>query len=366
MDSEKYIYPYYGTFHDHYQKKNGMNSRKKEDMNNFYDKYDEYIKTKHEKGEPIYFRMNHHNKRFCIFNNLQISYQDFPWESYILMNDDLRISGVSTKDEAWNHWIHCGKKEERAFSVINNTNNHNGRFGNLFFVNMYLHFLSLKFDLKCNYKLAKKFEKLGVVFYQGKQIYEQNVLITETNYLPLLTSTTDEPSNVIINNKVWFQSNDFCLLLKDYFNKKENKNAFIEKNIYKKRYKNNDDLFIHVRLGDITHETKCFLPYYEKMLTTLSYKKGYIASDSIESDFCKYLITRYRLTPVLMNETETIMLGSTCNKIVLSGGSFSWLIGFFAFYSEEIYYPDFRVFTNTSRWFGDIFHFSNWKCVLDF
>ena len=52
------------------------------------------------------------------------------------------------------------------------------------------------------------------------------------------------------------------------------------------------------------------------------------------------------------------MFGSTCNNIVLSGGTFSWLIGFLAIKSENIYYPEIK-----QKWYGDIFSFSNWKKI---
>jgi len=52
------------------------------------------------------------------------------------------------------------------------------------------------------------------------------------------------------------------------------------------------------------------------------------------------------------------MFGSTCNNIVLSGGTFSWLIGFLAIKSENIYYPELK-----EKWYGDIFSFLNWKNI---
>ena len=58
------------------------------------------------------------------------------------------------------------------------------------------------------------------------------------------------------------------------------------------------------------------------------------------------------------SEVETIMFGSTCNNIILSGGTFSWLIGFLAVKSEKIFYPEIK-----EKWFGDIFSFTNWNRI---
>ena len=55
------------------------------------------------------------------------------------------------------------------------------------------------------------------------------------------------------------------------------------------------------------------------------------------------------------DEAKTIMFGSTCDKLILSGGTFSWLIGFLAFFSKNIYYIEFE-----KKWYGEIFSFSKW------
>jgi len=52
------------------------------------------------------------------------------------------------------------------------------------------------------------------------------------------------------------------------------------------------------------------------------------------------------------------MFGSTCQHIVLSGGTFSWLIGFLGFFSD-VYFPSNR----EKVWYGDIFVFPRWKGV---
>jgi hypothetical protein len=54
------------------------------------------------------------------------------------------------------------------------------------------------------------------------------------------------------------------------------------------------------------------------------------------------------------------MFGNTCKHIVLSGGTFSWMIGFFAYNAKNIYYPKIK---NEQRWYGDIFDLPNWKAI---
>jgi hypothetical protein len=308
---------------------------------------------------------NESNKNMDVFDNiklnsLKVNYDDFDCISYLKINKDIYESGINTKFKSWEHWIKYGIKEERAFSYINNSNIHNGRFGNLFFLNMFLHFFSKKFDLLCNYKYFEKFNELGIELHIGTKTYDTNLLVTEKNFLLLLNDNVCfQPSNIIIHNNIWFQKKEFCLYLQEYFNNKINKNKIILKNTFKERYNNNNDLFIHFRLGDVEANTINLSEYYDNLLNQISFENGYISSDSINSKYCEYFIKKYNLKIIDYNEIKTIMFGSTCNHIVLSGGTFSWLIGFFAFYSKNIYYPSYE-----NPWFGNIFETnSKWICI---
>jgi hypothetical protein len=49
------------------------------------------------------------------------------------------------------------------------------------------------------------------------------------------------------------------------------------------------------------------------------------------------------------------MFASSCKNVVLSNGTFSWLIGLLGFYSN-VYYPKIK-----TVWHGDIFVFPDWN-----
>jgi hypothetical protein len=292
---------------------------------------------------------------YYIFNNINIDYKNFQWKTYLDINTDIN---ADTKEKAWYHWINYGKKEERAFSYINNSNIHNGRFGNIFFINLFLHFMSKKYDLKCSYKYEELFNNLGISFYKGNKIYSKNLLVTDKNFLYILKNNLN-PCNIIITNNVWFQSKNFCKILHKYYNRIHKRERIIKKNLYNIRYNNNNDLFIHIRIGDVKNN------YYENMdniykryknaIDKINFDKGYITSDTINDPLCIKLIQTYSLIPVIKSEIKTIMFGSTCNNIILSGGSFSWLIGFFAFFSKNVYYLH-----TENKWYGDIFNNKYW------
>ena len=289
---------------------------------------------------------------------MDINETNFDWESYIAVNPDLLINRVYNKETAWMHWCNHGKKEERPIHFVNNTNIHNGRFGNLFFVNMALHFIAVKLNLKCRYKYFDKFAMLGIYLHIGENEYDKNYVLNETTFLNNIKDNRFEKTNIIINNENWFQTKEFVYFLKEYFSISYYRNNIIKNNIFKKRYNNNNDVFIHVRLDDVKSKLTNIEQYYEDALSRIYFENAYIASDSITDPLCQYLIKKYNLIEINKSEVETIMFGSTCNNIILSGGTFSWLIGFFAFFSKYIYYPSIK-----TPWYGNIFDLKNWIAI---
>jgi hypothetical protein len=284
----------------------------------------------------------------------KIQFENFDWITYIAVNKDL---SHMNREEAWHHWRTYGMKENRGFEIINSSCSHQARLGNLFFVNMALHFIALRNNLYVTYKYNKEFIELGIRFFTGRKSYDEELYLTEDNFFEIIKRNIKLEKNIIIDsNKFFCQNSDFCFYIKEQFNYifKEN---IQKKNLFKHRYNNNNDIFVHVRMGDLK-EDLCFHAnknYYDKMLETLTFENGYISSDSIESDICDFLIKKYDLIVINYDEVKTIMFASTCDKIILSGGTFSWLIGFLAFYADKIYYPNYK-----NTWYDDIFVFDEW------
>jgi hypothetical protein len=297
-------------------------------------------------------------------NNLNVEYDDFDWSTYLLINPELVNDGFNTKPLAWKHWIQDGKAEERSFHFLNNSNVHQGRFGNLFFINIFLHLYASQFDLKCLYKYESYFTDLGIELYHGSKTYEKNFLLTDENSLLFLEKDTNKlfkPANIIIHKEMWLQNSIYCMFLKKYFEKPDVRHRIVMKNKYRNRYGKNNDLFIHLRLGDVTSKTSTLFEDYDNLLSIIDFDKGYISSDSIQHKFCSYLIEKYNLQVVDKSETNTIMFASTCKHLVLSGGTYSWLIGFFGFFDSKVYY-----FRYENPWYGDIFEaFNSWICIND-
>ncbi len=230
-----------------------------------------------------------------------------------------------------------------------------GRFGNIFFRNMAGHFIGKTNNIKVEYVDKELFGKLGITFFniENNESYTTKLELDENNFMSYILTKQNIKDNLSLSN-IFCQTKEFALFLRNNLNKDD----IINKNISKDRYQNNNDVFIHVRLGDVIY-LNAGLSYYEKVLNSMKFDNGYITSDTINHDICKSLIKKYNLKIINKNIIETIMFASTCKNIVLSNGTFSWMIGLLSFYSN-IYYPKIKVV-----WHGDIFVFDDWN-EIDF
>ena len=80
--------------------------------------------------------------------------------------------------------------------MINSNHYHCGRFGNLFFTGMALHFIAKTNDLQCRYKEYNSFVQLGFTFYSGTKVYNETIPLSDENFFSLL----EIPSCVVMQN----------------------------------------------------------------------------------------------------------------------------------------------------------------------
>ena len=143
-----------------------------------------------------------------------------------------------------------------------------------------------------------------------------------------------------------------------FFSIFENERENIKK-LFKIKYEDteNNDLFVHYRLGDVNNSNHILpLDYFIESIESLNYQRGYIASDSINDKKCQFLIKNYNLIPVSLNPYETIMFGKNFNNLILSESTFSFLIGYFSRAKNIICNK------NKSKWGNNfLFNFANFN-----
>ena len=228
-----------------------------------------------------------------------------------------------------------------------------GRLGNQIIRALAASFIAKQNNLKFNYgQYIDNIKELGInLFINGTLTFKTDVDITDANLMQCINTPLFRNINV---NKYFFQTKEFSNYLYNYYKQTENNKSIINNNKFKERYNNNNDLFVHVRLGDVEHKNQGY-KYYDKAISQLEFENGYISSDNIDHDICKKLINKYNLKSINYNEIDTIMFGSTCKYIVLTGGTFSYIIGLFGFFSK-IYY-----LKGNNDWYpSELFYIDDW------
>ena len=235
----------------------------------------------------------------------------------------------------------------------------NGRLCNKVISNLATSFIAEKFNLFVEYDNYEDISnKLGIILFVGDKKFDKKINLTENNYMEILNR--DSFNNNFLAHG-YFQTSPILDMIFRRLRSERYIYSITEKNPFKERYKNNNDLFVHYRLGDIARENfHIGLEYYIKCIENINFNNIYIASDSLDHDNILKLLEKYPKAKLVdKNPVETIQFGSTCNNIILSHGTYSLVIGMLSFFSENIYFNQ-----EKCRWFDSYkFHNKNFKTI---
>lgn len=238
------------------------------------------------------------------------------------------------------------------------TTNTRGHLGNRIIINLSVSLIAEKNDLFVNYCSYDEIKELGIELFIGKNIYYDSIELNDNNYFNIY-----KQENIIYNlnsDNNYFQTKEITTFLYNYLNSDKIKNNIIDKNPFNNRYNNNNDLFIHIRLGNVERYNPR-LEYYLKVINMILYNDLYISTDTKEHYIIKELINKYPQIKIIEYEpVKTIQFASTCKYLILSHGSFSAIIGYLSFYSD-IYYSEFQ---QNKIWHGDIFSIDKWNKII--
>ena len=199
--------------------------------------------------------------------------------------------------------------------------------------------------------------KLGITLYSGENKYEETIVLNDNNYFEIFNS-----GNLTFNlnsDKAYFQTKDISDFVYNLF-KTKYKKKIMNTNMFKSRYDNNNDIFIHIRLGDVRSKNPGIQYYLNALKHIKDYDNIIISSDSPNHIFVRELLKNNRAKLLIDDEIKTIQFGSTCKYLILSGGTFSCIIGYMGYYST-IFYPNSDIVRQKEMvWHGDIFDKPNW------
>ena len=240
-----------------------------------------------------------------------------------------------------------------------------GRLGNQMIRNFAVSIIAEKHDLYVDYVNFDLIQLLGISLFVGKNKYNNTIQLNDDNYFDILNKT--ELYSNIDPNQHFFQKNCIIDVLYSYLHNENIKTTIMNKNPYNNKYNNNNDIFIHIRLTDVTQYNPG-LEYYMNAINTINNRTNvnieniYISSDDINHEIIQQLVNKHKNVILInYNEIETIQFGSTCKNIILSHGTFSAMIGYLSFFSN-IFYPKYG--SLNTRWYGDTFSIHGWNEVI--
>jgi|TARA_B100001250_G_scaffold315048_1_gene277286 hypothetical protein len=215
---------------------------------------------------------------------------------------------------------------------MSKTTERNGRLCNQIIRNLALSFLAKKYDLYVEYSNYDNINnKLGIELFIGNKKYDKTVVIDEKNYMNYFNNNIINNANFDFNGG-YFHNEEITTMLYNHLT--NNMKNIIDKNPYKERYNNNNDIFLHIRLTD-AKKFNVGIDYYIHCINSLKYDNIYIGSDNFNDELIIKLKTLYPSVILIdKNPIETIQFGSTCKNIILSHGSFSAVIGYLGFFSN--------------------------------
>jgi len=207
-----------------------------------------------------------------------------------------------------------------------------GRLGNK--INIYLAacLFAKKHNLFINYnpEHMKILKNLGIELFIGTNNYLNTEIINDNNYLEYYNK---EKINFNVKFIGYFQTKKITDKIHLYLNSNQIINNIKNNNKYNLRYNNNNDCFIHIRLGDV-HSWNPGYKYYNDIITKLSFDNLYIATDSPKHKIINKLKKTYNNLKMMDNNLVNIFLfGSTCKYVILSYGTFSAFLGYISFFS---------------------------------
>lgn len=242
---------------------------------------------------------------------------------------------------------------------MSKTTNKNGRLCNQIIRNLCVSLIAEKNNLYVEYANYKLIYELGINLFIGENKFTKTIKVNDDNFFEILNSYENQLQSNIDSDSNYFQTKEITNFLYSYLHQDKNKQQIIEANTFKDEYNNNNDCFIHIRLGDAANYNPG-LEYYLEALSRITFDNIFIASDDVNHSIIKDICAKYPITKVInFDEKKTIQFGSTKKYVILSHGSFSAVIGYLSFFST-ILYPKYNP---EKIWYGDMFSIPGWICI---
>jgi hypothetical protein len=236
-----------------------------------------------------------------------------------------------------------------------------GRFGNHFIRNICISIIAKNYDLAATYSVPHLFSRLGIPLFSGSRTFESSIQVTDDTVVSYLLGHASVSHN-LFSLSSYLQIPDTARIIRQFLTSPEIQSSIIFNNPYKDRFNNNNDLYIHLRLGDVSYLAPDFQYFADAILAAQKvngpFSNGFISTESWDHPLTQRLIHTFNLKPLVLDEVNTFQFASTCRNVILSNGTFSWCIGVLSFFSTVVF-PEL-----IEEWSGDIMVFPDWIEIL--
>lgn len=232
-----------------------------------------------------------------------------------------------------------------------------GRLGNRVFQNLVVSHVARALDLRARYSLLDECQRLGLELYSGSQDADGSapeVALTDELVEQLVEGNwgalpSGRPRFAPVAWGAWFQTPAIARFLRVH--------ALEPARRANTKYAcPNDDVFVHVRLGDMAvTAARPAEDYIAAVRACGATGTVWVASDSLSSPTVRRVVRSLGARTVARDPVDTILFGSSRAHLVLSDGTFSWCIAALAPHPRSVCY-----LPRSVVWHGDIFVFDDW------
>lgn len=205
------------------------------------------------------------------------------------------------------------------FYTMSSTNTLYGRLGNRFFINVAASLLAEKHNLYIEYEHGDDVKPLFPLFV-GTNRYATTITVKDDNFIDLFNKESIDTNLYFYD---YFQSTTVTMLTHKYIHSKL---------LHRFPCKENNDCFVHVRLGDVA-KWNPGAAHYQGILATLNVDRVYLTTDSKDHPIVQTLMQDPKITFYDGSPIDTILFAASNRYVILSHGTFSGMIGYLAFYS---------------------------------
>ena len=249
-----------------------------------------------------------------------------------------------------------------------------GRLGNRLFHNLAASALAEKYDLATEYDEDEAFTQLGLplAFGSRRMVAGPAILVDDARFEELIAAPSSSvlDARFQLSTSSFFQYHAFACRSRAWLRSPFVRNALLAANPWRERANANDDVFVHLRLGDIDkthpHSSRAYTDYISAIVNVTATdggrKKGRIvvASDEPNRFEVRAIVDHFSGEILDLDRISTWQFGMLCKHLVLSESTFSWAVAAMHFQQPD---SNIRILKrrHIDGWMGStIFDFDDW------